>query len=450
MMRALFAGVALSLLWCPSALGGDWQRERGANFTAWWHDTYEQPRALQELAALRATGATDIALVSTWYMDARDSSSIAPDPLRTPSDAGLLSVMESARTLGMRVTLKPHVDVRDGTFRALIAPQDVSQWFTSYRQMIEHYAELAQAGGARALVIGTELTSMSVYVAAWRQLIEEARAAFAGRLTFAANWIDGARQVNFWPQLDYIGVDAYMPLARSDPNPSTDALTAAWCSNSGRNYVRELGALHERYGKPVLFTEIGYERRLGTAASPWGGAAGLPSAEPQQRAYEAAYRAWSGVPWLAGIYWWDWRAGGDDAGADSYSPESGAAQSTMREWNTGAAHESVSPCARPAVTMKARVGRERGRHGLAHLAGFARRGDFACGARVRVRIERWSGRQKAWRTRTRIVVALRAGGRYRVARHFRHGRYRARTVAVDRACRHVRSPYKRFRIRRAR
>jgi hypothetical protein len=342
------------------------------------------------------------------------------------------------------------VDVRDGTFRGLIAPQDVSQWFASYGQMIEHYAELARAGGAHALVIGTELTSMSVYTAGWRQLIEDARAAFAGRLTFAANWIDGARQVNFWPQLDYIGVDAYMPLASSEPNPTTDALTAAWCSSTGHDYVRELGALHERYRKPVVFTEIGYERRLGTAASPWGGAAGPFSAEPQQRAYEAAYRVWSGVPWLAGIYWWDWRAGGDEAGADSYSPGGGAAQSTMRDWNTRPARESASPCAKPAVTMKARVGRKRGRHGLAHLAGFARRGDSACGARVKVRIERWSGRRKAWRSRSRIVATLRAGGHYRIARHFRRGRYRARTVALNPSCRHVHSPYKRFRIRRAR
>ena len=55
------------------------------------------------------------------------------------------------------------------------------------------------------------------------------RARFGGRLTYAANHIDGANSLGFWDALDYIGIDAYEPLSWSDPNPSTETLAASWC-----------------------------------------------------------------------------------------------------------------------------------------------------------------------------------------------------------------------------
>jgi len=73
----------------PSALALPPGWGRGANVTSWWHDDYEQPRAQQELAALASTGTTHVAVLATWYMDAPDSSTIARDALKTPSDNGM-------------------------------------------------------------------------------------------------------------------------------------------------------------------------------------------------------------------------------------------------------------------------------------------------------------------------------------------------------------------------
>ena len=190
------------------------------------------------------------------------------------------------------------------------------------------------------VVVGTELTSMSRYEDQWRDVIAGVRGRFPGRLSFAANQIHGAHEVTFWDALDYIGIDAYMPLATEDPNPTVDELIAAWRSFTDvdggvHRYVDEIAALHASYGRPVLLTELGYRSSEGTAARPWEWRAdlGAVAQEPQARAYEAALEVWSRTPWLHGIYWWDWHAGWSDPNDSGYNPRGKLAEGVMRAWN---------------------------------------------------------------------------------------------------------------------
>ena len=73
-LACLVALIAAAPAGATPGLPSDWQR--GANFTAWWHDTYETPEAARRLEALRATGTTHVSLLTTWYMDAGDSSQV--------------------------------------------------------------------------------------------------------------------------------------------------------------------------------------------------------------------------------------------------------------------------------------------------------------------------------------------------------------------------------------
>jgi hypothetical protein len=306
---------------------------------------------------------------------------------------------------------------------------------------------------------------MTSYTPEWRAIVADLRSRFPGSLTFAANWTDGARDIGFWPDLDYIGIDPYMPLAWDDPNPSVESLTAAWCaatdpSGQVRRYVDEVAALHAQYDKPVVFTEIGYQSRLGTASVPWGDAPGAASDEPQQRAFEAAYRVWSRVPWFEGLYWWDWSAGTSSANPDPYTPEGRTAQAAMTAWNTSQGPpEPGSPCSAPGaesqpapastlITLKATLRRHGGRRHLQRLKGRAVQGHTACAQSVRVRIDRWSKRAHRWRRRGRLRAGTTPSGRYAVApRHLRRGRYRARSYTSKGHCGRAHSRYAHFRVR---
>jgi hypothetical protein len=205
--------------------------------------------------------------------------------------------------------------------------------------MVEHYAQLAARARAELLTVGDELTSMTRHEAAFRGVIDSARRFFRGHLTYAANWVQEAEQVTFWRALDYIGVDAYMPLTHKGERADVAALIAAW-----QPWVARLDRLQRRVGRPVLFTELGYESRRGAAALPSGPAAGTIDQRNQAAAYAAAYRVWARVPWFRGIYWWEWSADGRNATtADgSYRPAGKLAEAAIRAWN-GAAGAAALP-----------------------------------------------------------------------------------------------------------
>jgi hypothetical protein len=312
----------------PRGLPGDWQR--GMNFVSFTTEGYDQPFSDQQLRALQATGTRAVEIVVTWYMDDKTGTGVGPDDQATPTDASILHAMQTARSLGMTVVLKPHVDLRDGTFRGKIAPSDVNGWFTSYLGMTQRYADIARNGGASAYVVATELTSVAEkYPDRWRAIIAEARKRFGGTIVYAANWIDEAEKIAFWDAVDVIGIDAYMPLDTGNPNPTVDQLIDAW-----QPYVKRISALHDKVGKPVVFTELGYQSRLNTATKPSGGAVGAADEVPQARAYDAAFRVWSvDKPWFDGIYWWVWPAEPDqpNAAAD-YTPQGKLAQRTLERW----------------------------------------------------------------------------------------------------------------------
>lgn len=443
----------------PSASAGvqDPTWHRGANFTSWWHDEYAKPSSDDSLARLAATGTTRVSFVPTWYMADQSSSTITASATRTPSDAALLHGMAKAQELGMEVVLKPHVDLWDfSTFRGSITPADPAHWFADYRTMMNHYADLARQAGARMLIVGTELTTMVGYEAEWRQIIAEARARFPGELTFASMPQYPLQLVRFWDALDYIGVDAYVPLTdSSNPDPSVEQLVSAWRTA----YVGDLFALHRQWGKPVLFTELGYQSRVGTAATPWGGATGPIDQGPQQRAYEAAFQALAGIPWFSGIYWWDWRASTPSPNDGQHPFARKLAEQTVYEWNHGL--NAVPPLswedpatppagAGPEATVVAlRVGRT-GPRGRTAIVGTVRKGAEVCRGRVKVRLLRLNQARHRWAFRSRRIVRSDASGRFIVrVGPLAVGRYRARALVVAGSCPSARSSPVRFRVRAA-
>ena len=304
---------------------------RGANVTAYSPDALAGAQANAALQNLRAQGATEAVFPVLWFMPSKDSTEIAPKPDETPSDDSIIAAIRQARALGLRTAIAPHIKVDDGTFRGEIDPGDRAAWYDSYRRMLEHYASLAQRANAGMLVVGSELVSMSTDTDQWRALIADAHRRFFGRLTYAANWVDEAEQIGFWDALDAIGIDAYMPLTPDDPDPSIDALQAAW-----EPYVARMRTLSDDAGRPVLLTEIGYTSRAGTAQAPATEGDGPIDEQAQADAYTGAFRALGHQPWISGMLIWDWSADGRE-GPGGYSPQGKQAQTVMRRWFGGAA-----------------------------------------------------------------------------------------------------------------
>ena len=71
----------------------------------------------------------------------------------------------------------------------------------------------------------------------WREIISGIRESFDGELTYSSNWYDEYENITFWDALDYIGVQAYFPLA-DRAGLSSEEIATAWkpwnCSISTR------------------------------------------------------------------------------------------------------------------------------------------------------------------------------------------------------------------------
>ena len=303
--------------------------ERGANVTAYTEAGLAGDGADQALIALARIGANAVTLPVLWFQDQKTSSDITPDTGQTPSDRSLRHAIAVSHLLGLRVTIAPLIQVRDGTFRGDIEPADRAAWYRSYRRMLGHYALIAQQMLATRLVVGSELSSMASDDQAWRALIAMARSRFDGQLTFAANWVQGAERIGFWDALDAVGVDVYMPLFPA-ANPSEADLEQAW-----QPWIGRLQTVHNQTGKPVVITEFGYASRLGAVTKPSVEGDGQIDQTEQATAYTAALTAFSRERWIDGAFVWDWSAEGrEPPTGGGYSPQGKQAEGVLaRFWH---------------------------------------------------------------------------------------------------------------------
>ena len=302
--------------------------QKGISYASWQHDAYDTPEADRSISSLKEIDVKWVSLVVTWYQEAPDSTIIYRDPRLTPDDEGIIRAIKLIHRLGMRVLLKPTVDVADGTWRGEIrfdSEEDWRAWFSSYRYFINYYAELAAKYGVEELSIGVELAGTIHREKEWRRIIENVRSRFRGPLVYAANW-DNYHNVSFWDALDYVGIDAYFELAVR-ASPKLEELLAAWAP-----WAAELEAFHQQVQKPILFTEIGCRSLAGASAHPWDFlTSGEVDLEEQALYYEAAFRTFWNRPWFYGFYWWAW--GPNSGNADTgYSPQGKPAELILKEW----------------------------------------------------------------------------------------------------------------------
>jgi hypothetical protein len=300
------------------------QTQRG--FALIWDGRYDGPQLAQSLREMVEVGATWVLFTPAWGQEARNASSIARSP-RTVSDDNLEGAIALAHQYGLKVFLTPHVYLPSES-RSTISPDDRGAWFASYTDFISHYASMAQRLGVEQFAVGSELASISDDRPGWLQVIREVRARYHGTVLYAADPGEAAR-VPFWDALDMIGIDAYWPLSRASTS-DVSALQQSW-----EPIRAELAAGSARYGRKILFTEVGYTSQEGTTTQPANWMLGTtPNETEQAAAYQALLATFSDQAWWDGVYWWVWNALPDDGSdhATNYSPRGKAAERVIREW----------------------------------------------------------------------------------------------------------------------
>ncbi|MDO8743353.1 MAG: hypothetical protein Q7J30_02260 [Candidatus Azambacteria bacterium] len=203
---------------------------------------------------------------------------------------------------------------------------NLTEFFSEYLERMTPYIKVAEQENVEIIRIATEAEVIGkdrnpIFNATTKERIKERnnvfrekiipsiRKEYKGLLTYGENFqvID---QVDFWDQLDYIGIDFYMAFTdKNDP-------TVAELESSIKNLLnKKILPLQQKYNKPVYFAELGYRSYDGDNRRPYKGDDAGRSwidlhpdspVDHQEQADEftATFNVGKDIPWIYGYTIW--------------------------------------------------------------------------------------------------------------------------------------------------
>lgn len=311
---------------------------KGFNFAHEGYSIYNGYLSTLATTSLRKQadmGANAIAIVP--YTGMRDPEKAVP--LRISRNAGSENVQgivhsaHQAKKLGMASMLKPQIWLR-GSWPGDIKMDTQEEWdkfFDHYHRWIRHFALIAEIHDIEMFCVGVEFSHATLAQEdKWREIFRNIRKLYQGKMTYAANWGYEFEQVQFWDELDFIGLNCYYPLSKSD-NPRDKDLK--------ENFSRikdKIRKVHIEHKKQIVFTEIGFR----SAPTPWKNphAEEDPTFDPeaQARCYEVIFDGIDKESWCSGILWWKFPSYLDYGGLENnaFTPNNKEAEKVVKKWFT--------------------------------------------------------------------------------------------------------------------
>lgn len=310
---------------------------------------YSDPLASISLEKLSETGANWVAIVVTEYQDYTNSTEIYPlydnyikndyFIYKTETLSGLENLIQKAKSLNLKVMLKPHIDLSrekryNETWRGNIGEPFTEKaqwqkWFDSYEKFIIKYAELAEKLKVEMFSISCELIATSKMDEFWRKIIKKVRNVYSGLLTDSANHDGEEFNKTWWDELDFIGVDAYyLPIKNNELEFSEinfDQLLI--------EALKKLKDLSLKFKKDVIITEVGFcsgncrrEEKIM-----------LQDHYMQAYYYERFIKIFSQEKFIKGFFWWAWNSDPYFGGNEDMciSPQNKLSEYVLRKYYGG-------------------------------------------------------------------------------------------------------------------
>jgi hypothetical protein len=289
----------------------------------------------QSMDEIRAIGGTWVNIVPGWFIVpdyrgsllrpiyAADFTGTSGWVVATIADQDITTLIDEAHARGLKVYLVPHLSPEywgpGVKGKGDLMPADPDMFFENYTRFITHYADIAQASGTEMFGIGNELDTLTQTDIAtspafdkdvkWRGVIAAVRDHYTGQITYSVSCMDerrcGPELIPFWDAVDVIGWEWYVPIA-SGPHEPISSMKA----NAERIIANHMKPLADKYRKPVVITEIGWEAYPGACAHTYGtGPSKSGDRVEQASCYEAMFQAIEDKDFIRGTQVWTWTAG---------------------------------------------------------------------------------------------------------------------------------------------
>ena len=299
------------------------------------YNGYGSKKATESLLKQKSMGSNAMAIVP--YTGINNINEATPlhfsNSAGSENDEAVVHALSTAHDMGMYTMLKPQIYVGGSWPGGIEMPSD-EEWalfHDHYYRWIRHYAFLAEIHGMDALCIGVEFTKATLSKPeTWRSMIKKTRGLFSGHLTYAANWGEEFENIEFWDDLDYIGLNCYYPLSKND-TPTDKEM-----SESFDLVKKKIEKVYDRFEKPIVFTEIGFRSVDAPWKNPHAEADESINEEMQARCYEIIFKGIENEPWCKGILWWKFPSFLEYRGEDNnaFTPNNKLAEETVRKWFT--------------------------------------------------------------------------------------------------------------------
>ncbi len=263
-----------------------------------------------------------VSYVFPLFQDSWTSTTVYPDPIKTPSTKTMEAFISEAQKRKLAVMLRPIIDesaiIADPTpsdvdkWRGNIQPTDPSAWFASYGNEIVNIAKIAQRTGVESLSIGAELNSMEQYTSHWKEMLHNIEKVYSGEKVYAMNWgalYHGTTNPELLIAVDRVGIDAFYPHDLPE-GASEEQIQKSW----EKFGLIEIELMEIITGKKPFLAEIGVRSQDGSYRQPfvWNDPTEEVNEDDQATFFQATCD--KVLPQVSG--WFVWAVGRNSLGVD--------------------------------------------------------------------------------------------------------------------------------------
>ncbi|WP_299763468.1 glycosyl hydrolase [uncultured Dokdonia sp.] len=297
------------------------------------YNGYLSQKATEAIVKQQEMGSNAMAIVPYSYIRMGSTPTYLSIGSRAGSenDQGVIHSVFEAKKRGMQSLLKPQVFF-GSSWPGALEYENEADWdafFDYYYRWIRHYAFLAEIHQIDALCMGVEFVKATLsHSEQWKEMFQKTRGLYQGNLTYAANWGEEFETIDFWNELDFIGLNSYYPLSKND-TPTDEELKANF-----ETIKTKIEKVYKTYKKPIVFTEIGFRSIEMPWKNPHADGDTPFNEEHQRRCYEVIFEGIQNEPWCAGILWWKFPSYLEYRGTENtaFTPNNKATEATVRKW----------------------------------------------------------------------------------------------------------------------